>query len=115
MVTGWGVQIQSSNRRVVYYTNKQGETHSLSLLHLTVQIWKGCYTQHVFLRAVHVASCHNDLADSSLSRHSQEWSLHQELFVELCHSWGMPAVDVFASRKNAKFLCTVLIIVIVLF
>ena len=55
-------------------------------------------------------SCHipgrlNAIANK-LSRHRQviqtEWSLHPEVFAQICHRWHLPKVDLFVTRYNYK-------------
>ncbi|CAJ0931606.1 unnamed protein product, partial [Ranitomeya imitator] len=56
------------------------------------------------LSAVHIPGVDNWEADF-LSRQgidSGEWSLHPEIFRQICHRWGTPYVDLMASHFNAK-------------
>ena len=49
--------------------------------------------------------CLNVMADL-LSRSNQvestEWSLHPQVFKQICHKWFTPHVDLFATRLNHK-------------
>lgn len=88
----------------MYYINKQGGTHSLSLLYLAVHHWEWCYDRHIFPVAIHVATEDNSLV-GSLSRWdhlNHEWSLHPAVFRTLCQKWGNPTIDVFASPHKTK-------------
>ena len=59
----------------------------------------------VTLKARHIPGCLNVMADL-LSRsnqvHSTEWSLHPQVFKQICHKWFTPHVDLFATRVNHK-------------
>lgn len=67
LISGRAVQLVTNNTTVMYYVDKQGGTHSLSLLYLAVHLWEWCYTKHIFPIAVHVTMVDNALA-VSLSR-----------------------------------------------
>ncbi|CAJ0928499.1 unnamed protein product [Ranitomeya imitator] len=59
---------------------------------------------HSVISAVHILGEENWAADF-LSREglaSGEWSLHPEVFLQICHRWGTPDVDLMASKGNAK-------------
>ena len=59
----------------------------------------------ICLRAGHIPGRLNVIADK-LSRHRQviqtEWSLHPDVFAQICHRWHLPKVDLFAMRYNCK-------------
>ena len=44
----------------------------------------------------------NELADelSRLTRQTHEWELNDSIFKDLCHWWGTPVMDVFATQYN---------------
>ena len=83
----WGhqVMIATDNTRptvVVSYINKQGGTHSHSLLRLVVVLFLWLQTQDIAIRARHIPGYLNVIANC-LSRPNQpittEWSLHPEI------------------------------------
>ncbi|XP_072837728.2 cytosolic iron-sulfur assembly component 2A isoform X1 [Pogona vitticeps] len=84
--------------------NKQGGAHSLSLLYLAVKLWEWCYLHHIFPIAVHIVLDDNLLAEhlSRFTTRMHEWSLDDEVFALLCHQWGTPSVDDFATKNNSK-------------
>ena len=53
----------------------------------------------------HIPGCLNVMADL-LSRSNQvqstEWSLHPQVFKQICHKWCTPHVDLFATHLNHK-------------
>ena len=98
------VRIATDNTMAVSYINKQGGTHSLQLLYLAVDLWEWCFVRHIYLVAVHVAAKGNAWADH-LSRQqscSHKWTLDSTIFQQLCHRWGTPKLDVFASQDKGK-------------
>ena len=76
-----------------------------SLCALLWRILSWCTRQQVILRARHIPSRVNVIADK-LSRLGQtiqtEWSLHSEVFQAICSQWHQPQVDLFATRFNNK-------------
>ena len=71
-------------------------------------LWKimtWCHHYQITLKARHIPGCLNVMADL-LSRSNQvqstEWSLHPQVFKQICHKWFTPHVDIFATRLNHK-------------
>ena len=97
------VLVATDNSTVVAYINKQGGTHSAEMCALLWKIMTWCHHYHITLRARHIPGCLNVMADL-LSRSNQvqstEWSLHPQLFKQICQKWFTPHVDLFATRLN---------------
>ena len=95
------------NTTVVAYINKQGGTHSHTLLWLVVDLFLLLQTQGIPIRARHIPGCLNVKADW-LSRPNQpittEWSLHPEIVNQIFGMWGTPAVDMFVTVHNTHLL-----------
>ena len=64
-----------------------------------------CHHYHIILKARHIPGCLNVMADL-LSRSNQvqstEWSLHPQVFKQICRKWFTPHVDLFATHLNHK-------------
>ena len=64
-----------------------------------------CHHFHITLKARHIPGCLNVMADL-LSRSNQvqstEWSLHPQVFKQICCKWFTPHVDLFATHLNHK-------------
>jgi ribonuclease HI len=99
------VQIATDNTTVVAYINKQGGTHSWDLCALLWRILTWCHQRNISLIARHIPGCLNVIADQ-LSRRGQalhtEWSLHPQIFQDICQIHGSPRIDLFATRFNHK-------------
>ena len=72
------------------------------------KMWKimtWCHHYHITLKARHIPGCLNVMADL-LSRSNQvqskEWSLHPQVFKQICQKWFTPHVDLFATHLNHK-------------
>ena len=104
MIQGHQVMIATDNSTVVSYINKQGGTHSPTLLRLTVELLLWLEAKNIIVRARHIQGCLNVIADH-LSRPNQpistEWSLHPEIVKHIFRLWGTPEVDMFATVLNS--------------
>ena len=63
-----------------------------------------CHRYHITLKTRHIPGCLNVMADLSRSNRVQstEWSLHLQVFKQICHKWFTPHVDLFATHLNHK-------------
>ena len=99
------VLVATDNSTVVPYINKQGGTHSAEMCALLWKIMTWCHRYQITLKARHIPGCLNVMADL-LSRSNQvqstEWSLHPQVFKQICLKWFTPHVDLFATRLNHK-------------
>ena len=99
------VLVATDNSTVVAYINKQGGTHSAEMCALLWKVMTWCHHYQITLKARHIPGCLNVMADL-LSRSNQvqstEWSLHPQVFKQICLKWFTPHVDLFATRLNHK-------------
>ena len=84
VLQGHHVMIATDNITVVAYVNKQGGTHSHTLLRLVVDLFLWLQSQELAIQARHIPGCLNViLIADRLSRLNQpittEWSFHPEL------------------------------------
>ena len=102
---GQTVLVLTDNSTVVAYINKQGGTHSAEMCALLWRIMTWCHHFHITLKARHIPGCLNVMADL-LSRSNQvqstEWSLHPQVFKQICQRWFTPHVDLFTTHLNHK-------------
>ena len=101
---GTAIQVMTGNTTALFYLSKQGGTHLLPLLYLTIQLWEWCLEHHIFPIAIHITSQDSYVADA-LSRtrtHMHKWSLDQKVFFDLCKLWGTPNIDIFTTPQNTK-------------
>ena len=103
------VLVAMDNSTVVAYINKQGGTRSPEMCALLWKIMTWCHHYHITLKARHTPGCLNLMADL-LSRSNQvqswstEWSLHPQVFKQICQKWFTPHVHLFATHLNHKLL-----------
>lgn len=101
---GHPVRVQTDNTTAVAYLNHQGGTRSSAALREASRTLRWAELHVPALSAVHIPGVDNWAADF-LSRETVdpgEWSLHPAVFLQICQRWGVPDVDVFASRLNHK-------------
>ena len=96
------VQIRSDNTSAVaYIKNMGGKVVSLNMLAHDIWIW--CMHRNIWLSSTYVPGVENE-ADF-LSRHfneNVEWKLCDKLFSAAIESFGVPEIDMFASRLNKQ-------------
>ena len=104
VLQGHQVMIATDNSTIVSYINKQGGTHSPTLIRLTVELLLWLEAQNIIVRARHIPGCLNVIADH-LSRPNQpiptEWSLRPEIVKRIFRLWGSPEVDMFSTVSNS--------------
>ena len=98
------VRIKSDNTTAISYINKKGGTHNMVLNDMAVDIWEYCIDMGVHITAAHIPGIHNVLADTASRefRDSAEWAIPQSNFDKITHRFGIPDIDLFASRLNYK-------------
>ena len=92
------------NQTAVSYINHQGGTHSLRCNKVSREIWLWAAHRNIWLSAAHILGSHNTIADfhSRTFEDATEWSLNDLIFNVLTSRFGVPWVDMFASRINKK-------------
>ncbi len=108
---GAHVLVQTDSTTVMHYVNRAGGTRSRSLDYKVREIILWCLSMRITLSAVHISGQDNVEADR-LSRfrienphrleRSTKWSFDRRVTNLLFDIWGLPTVDLFASRLNNK-------------
>ena len=88
------VVVATDNSTVIAYINKQGGTHSAAMCTLLWKIMTWCHHYHITLKARHIPGCLNDLSRSNQVQ-STEWSLHPQVFKQICQKWFTPHLIYF--------------------
>ncbi|MGW8182217.1 MAG: hypothetical protein ACWGQW_26105, partial [bacterium] len=95
--------VATDNTTVKSYINRQGGTHSWSLMEETQLLFQLVMSNQWTLKARHIAGKLNVLADQ-LSRAGQviatEWTLHPQVVEMLFTKWGRPLIDLCATSLN---------------
>uniref|UniRef100_A0A914YL49 Reverse transcriptase domain-containing protein n=1 Tax=Panagrolaimus superbus TaxID=310955 RepID=A0A914YL49_9BILA len=98
------IRIESDNITTVAFINRRGGTRSRSLQKVAHELWMWALERRLFLIASHIPGVSNIEADLESRRFKEccEWSLASQTVKILFDKWGIPEVDLFASRLNHK-------------
>lgn len=96
------IRVVTDNTTAVAYVNHMGGTKSRDCDKVARRIWSWCEAKGIWLRAAHLPGVENVEADHESRNFTEntEWKLNPEIFDCLCKTWGVPEIDLFASRLN---------------
>ena len=99
------IKILVDNTTAVAYINHMGGSHSPSCNEQALDIWNFCREHSLWLTAAHLPGCLNVLADekSRVFNDKTEWKLNTTVFNDIINEFGVPDIDLFASRMNYQF------------
>ena len=95
--------LQMDNTTVVHYVNKIRGTISFDLcIILVLGMWEWAEARNIHLSAVYFPGQLNLIADnlSCLIDLDSEWMLNPSIFQQVCSTYSIPKVDLFATRVN---------------
>lgn len=96
------ILVQSDNRTLVAYIRNEGGTRSLALLELTTRLLELTKRLNVTLSAAYLPGRYNGIADRlSRNRPVPEWHLLPPASEAVFRLWGVPNIDLFASKETA--------------
>ena len=98
------VRIMTDNTTALAYVKHMGGVRSLECNEISHDIWEWCEHRCIWLTIAHVPGVENVVADYK-SRHfsdNVEWQINSKLFYRICHRFGEPSIDLFASRLNKQ-------------
>ena len=98
------IRVMCDNTTALSYVNNMGGQRSTHCHRLAKEIWEFCVSHKLWLSAAHIPGLHNVIADQcsrSFMDHT-EWMIPDFLFAKIVSLWGMPTMDMFASRLNKK-------------
>lgn len=98
------ILLRVDNSTAKAYINKMGGTQFPHLHKLACDIWNWCEARSIWVHAAYIPSKENDIADeqSRLKNIDTEWELAGYAFRKIIKQFGNVAIDLFASRANAK-------------
>jgi hypothetical protein len=98
------ILVQVDNTTAVAYINGMGGSKSVNCNLLARDLWAWCIVRNIWIQAVHIPGVLNVVADTKSRKFNlqTEWKLNVDIFKRLCHIFGTPSIDLFASRLNAQ-------------
>ena len=95
------IQIKSDNTCAISYINEMGGMHSEDCNSIAVELWHWAIDRNIWVSAAFVPGVENIADENSRIFHDEtEWKLDEEVFNSIVDLWGMPEIDMFASRLN---------------
>lgn len=103
---GCEILMRIDNTTAISYINRMGSVQYPLLNSLAKEIWRWCENRELWIFASYIKSRDNVEADfeSRISNSDIEWKLDQNIFEKIIESFGVPDIDLFASRLNNKCL-----------
>ncbi|XP_045497617.1 uncharacterized protein LOC123695740 isoform X1 [Colias croceus] len=98
------ILLRIDNVTAISCINRMGSIQYDHLNVVTREIWQWCEMRKITIFASYINTKDNCEADQ-LSRkkfHDTEWELNQNAYDEITINFGVPKIDLFASRCNAK-------------
>ena len=97
------IHLKIDNTATMVSLNKQ-KGANITVFNIIKKIWEFCIDRNLWIFASYIPSKRNKTADkgSPKLRHNLDWALHQWVFDKIVQQFGLPDVDLFASRANFK-------------
>ena len=97
------IHLKIDNTATVVSLNKQ-KGANITVFNIIKKIWEFCIDRNLWIFASYIPSKRNKTAnkESQKLRHNLEWALHQWVFDQIVQKFGLPDVDLLASRANFK-------------
>jgi hypothetical protein len=98
------ILLRIDNTTAISYINRMGGIQYAHLNLIAKQIWTYCEGRNLHIFASYIKSAQNIIADSeSRKSHSDiECELNDDYFDAIVCAFGVPQIDLFASRANKK-------------
>ena len=96
------IRIQSDNTTAIACITEMGGCHSAACNSVAQDIWDWAILCHNWLSASFIPGKQNVTADrlSRACNAGTEWQLSPSIFMQISSIFGVPSVDLFASRVN---------------
>lgn len=98
------ILLRVDNTTAISYINRMGGVRFPHLNELSKEIWQWCELRNITLFASYINTHDNVDADMESRKINvdTEWELSDSAYQSIIHTLGIPNVDLFASRTNAK-------------
>lgn len=98
------ILLRLDNTTAVAYINNMGGIKSNDCNRMAQEIWDWCIQRNIWITAAHLPGKLNTEADLRSRRFNDrtEWMLDRNVFDSVVHRFGLPDIDMFASRLNKQ-------------
>lgn len=96
------ILLRIDNTTAVAYINKNGGIQFPHLNEISRQIWNWCEVKNIWVFASYINTKDNFMADRESRKINIEWELSQYAYNNIVQKFGVPEIDLFASRINNK-------------
>ena len=98
------ILLRIDNTTAISYINKMGGVRIKAYCNVARDIWKLAEEKQIILSASYIPSRENIDADrlSRLVNSDAEWELAHYAFKQIINAFGIPDIDLFATRNNRK-------------
>ena len=101
---GQHIRVLTDNTTALAYVKNMGGVRSEQCNEVAKDIWEWCELRGNWVTIAHIPGVHNTLADFKSRNFADnlEWQLSDKIFDKICKCFGVPEVDLFASRLTNK-------------
>lgn len=98
------ILLRIDNVTAISCINRMGSVQYSHFNKLSRQLWEWCEKRKIIVFASYINTKENNNADALSRKKFQdtEWELNKYAFDEITNKFGIPEIDLFASRCNAK-------------
>lgn len=98
------ILMRIDNTTAISYINRMGGVQLENLSNLAKKIWQWCESRDLWIFASYIASEDNFEADEESRKlePNTEFEISHEGFGKIVNVFGIPEIDLFATRSNAK-------------
>ena len=97
------VQVRTDNTCAMTYINSMGGIKSPTCNSVAKEIWQWCIANNIWISAAFVPGCENQADYESRNyKDNIEWKLDESIVSQIFTIWGIPQIDLFASRSNKQ-------------
>lgn len=98
------ILLRVDNTTAIAYVNRMGGVQYPGLNKIARDIWQWCEIRKIWIYASYIASKENVEADreSRVKNIDTEWELSGAAFESIISTFGLPSIDLFATRSNSK-------------